>query len=209
MNTRKPQLLAGIVVITVTAGLYLLFGRGAGHDSTHDLTATTGSSLWKSYDDADGASPAARMDTSEYANVAPGSPTTANLQIYTDPLHGFSFKHPAGYTVSAFEESGGTMTLVTGPSADQTFQIFAQTFEEKGDLLTAERIKQDLPTMIIDNPATVVLGDGGHALIFLSGNDESRTREVWIADRGYLYQIKAPIAFDAGLARIMDTWRSQ
>jgi hypothetical protein len=206
MNTRKPQLLAGIVAIVATAALYLLLGRGAERDSTRDLTATTGSALWESYSNADGASPATGIDTSEYTDAPAGASATANLETYTDPQYGFSFKHPADYTVSAFDDSGGTMTLVTGSGADQTFQIFIQPVGAI-DALDPSKIRRELPDKVIDEPHSIVFSDNYPALIFLSRESGKQVRELWFVYDGQLFQVRSPLSFDANLARIMVSWQ--
>ena len=130
---------------------------------------------------------------------------------FSDPRYGFSLDHPASWRHSNVQddEYGGEVFLFEGPGAGEGFQIFLSPFDEPLDVLTPERIREDVPAIAIENPQVVVVGQGGQfrALIFFS-NDESlgRTREVWFIHEGYLYQLTVPAGRDAEIARVMGTW---
>ena len=97
-------------------------------------------------------------------------------------------------------------------SNDQTigFQIFIIPFDEEGPL-APERIRQDLPEMLIQNPQNVIIGkDNIRALIFFSQEPGfGRTREIWFVRNGYLYQAMTYAELDALIGQVMESWEFQ
>lgn len=143
-------------------------------------------------------------DTSATASLLPSESSSASSR-YTHSAYGFSFDYPEGLTVSSFEEGGGEVILAEGKAAGGGFQIYITPFDEPGPI-TAERIRQDLPDMIIHDPQRAAIG-GADALIFFSEDPSlGKLREAWFSRGGYLYQVTAPAAFDGELSKIMATF---
>lgn len=158
-------------------------------------------------------------DSDVLSSATLDSETFKLLNIYTNPDYGFSFNYPEGLQISEFGEEQGRVILV-----GDKFQIYVSAFDEPGPL-TPERIREDLPNIVIENPQVVTLGGktsdvGGKtsdveernvtALVFF-GRDPSlgKTREVWFAYSGYLYQVSSLAEFDAQLSKILKTWQFQ
>ncbi|PJE69041.1 hypothetical protein COU96_01905, partial [Candidatus Shapirobacteria bacterium CG10_big_fil_rev_8_21_14_0_10_38_14] len=110
--------------------------------------------------------------------------------IYTDSQYKFSFEYPKNFTATKFQEGEeGDTILVQEKESKKSFQIFISPFDEPGPL-TKERVKQDLPDLIINNPEQRVLKNGAVALVFFSEESSiGETREIWFVHNGYLYQI--------------------
>ncbi|MBI2624580.1 hypothetical protein HYW67_03785 [Candidatus Parcubacteria bacterium] len=135
--------------------------------------------------------------------------------VYTHPKPYFSFRYPAGFTVTALppDDNGETVLMRNPNDQKQEFQIRISEFDEPFDPaqgkpgpITPERIRKDIPDMAIDTPQTVSVG-GENALAFLSRDDSlGNTREVWFVSGGYLYQITAYAEMDDLLGKILQTW---
>jgi hypothetical protein len=116
----------------------------------------------------------------------------------------FSFSYPTGFRVNSVPVEGGEM--VTIENQDGTgFQIFIIPFDEPG-MITPERIRQDLPDAIINEPKVADL-DGVRTLVF-SGYDEALgdTFEAWAVDGGKLYQISGPETATDLVIETLETW---
>lgn len=143
-----------------------------------------------------------------------GEETPGGIAQYYNDQYRFSFDHAADLAISEAEHREGTALLVQGGNGRE-FQIFITPWDEPMAVMTAERIRQDLPDIAIANPQEAVLenpaasaGQAPHALIFESeAAGVGKTREVWIIHNGSLYQITALFKFDGELAKIMETWR--
>ena len=130
--------------------------------------------------------------------------------IYTDSQYKFSFEYPKNFTATKFQEGEeGDTILVQEKESKKSFQIFISPFDEPGPL-TAERVLQDLPDLIINNPEQRVLKNGAVALVFFSEESSiGETREIWFVHNGYLYQISTYKELDSLVAKIISTWRFQ
>lgn len=190
MTKRISAHAAGIIVgLLFVGGLsWFLLGRD-GTAETFKLLNPFGSSA---------------SDTSATASGLPEPP--AGSSRYTHPARGFSFQYPEGFAVSSFEEGGGEMVLAEGGGTGNGFQIFIAPFDELGPI-TVERIRQDLPDIPIEEPQQTEIS-GIPALAFV-GSDPSagKTREVWFAENGQLYQVSAFLEFDEELSSILATFR--
>lgn len=136
-----------------------------------------------------------------------------NLNRYKNNKYGFSFSHPKEYNASEFTEGGADVVLVKDETGDG-FQISIAPFDESGSI-TKERILKDIPDMAISGDENIVVGgfdgltaSGEKALSFISQDDlGGKTREIWFARGGYLYQIKAYENFEKELLKIIKTWK--
>ena len=128
--------------------------------------------------------------------------------IYTDSQYKFSFEYPKNFTATKFQEGEeGDTILVQEKESKKSFQIFISPFDEPGPL-TKERILQDLPDLIINNPEQRVLKNGAVALIFFSEEESlGETREIWFIHNNHLYQVTTTKDLDSLVADIISTWR--
>ena len=96
----------------------------------------------------------------------------------------FTVKYPDGYKV--YSTTPDVITVEN--EAGNGLQITTTAFDEAGPI-TEERIRQDLPDALINEPGLAKL-DGEQSLVFY-GNDEDlgETFEVWVVHDGKLYQI--------------------
>lgn len=120
----------------------------------------------------------------------------------------FSLNYPETLEVEVFDEDDGAYTALfsSKTEAKNGFQIFVTPTNFDG--ISKERILNDNPSMIIEEPLDVILGDGTRALIFWSSDVAvGKTREVWFVQDKYLYQITTYEHLDTWLANIMKTWK--
>ena len=205
--TRKIQRIGIIVGLLLAGGAaFFLFNRGA--IDPVSLSALNFLNFGTADQPSVGGTP-----TADQPDIGVG--ISEESAVFTHPDLGFSFEIPEGFSATAFDENNGKMVLVQGETNAEAFQIFAIPFDEPGPI-TAERIKQDLPKMVMEEVQNITLG-GATAIVFF-GRDGSpgRTREVWfvwppepVPHGNYLYQITAPAEFDEELSRIMTTWKFQ
>lgn len=124
--------------------------------------------------------------------------------------YGFTLNFPSNMTASNFREGGGEQVQFQGDKGEW-FQIYVTSWDEEGNI-TAERIKKDIPDIVILNPQNVILGPkqkegiGPHALIFFSKDSGlGETREVWFVHGGHLFQVTSKKIFDLKLGQILST----
>ena len=153
-------------------------------------------------------------------------------QKFTHPIYNFSVEYPDTFITEAFQEVEGGETIVfqtpeADPSTDSTsslqassgqgkngFQIFIIPFGED-EVITRERILEDIPFVTIDEPQEVVIGDPSassgqeiRALLFWSEDPSvGRTRAVWFVHDGNLYEITTYAHLDSWLANVLSSWK--
>jgi hypothetical protein len=197
---RTPQIFAILSVAGLTLLGYVLWGRGD-ENTQPDLALTP---------NADSSAQTAATDNN-LANAlqletAPDPASSAQtLLTYTDPQYGFRFEHATDFHITSFTESGGAMVLAEGNSPERIFQIFIQPVNTTGNIVPAD-IERELPNKTVDDPTSIILSGDTPALMFRSQEDGQSTREVWLLHNKQLFQVRAPISFDAELSRIMSTW---
>lgn len=141
---------------------------------------------------------------------------------FTHPDYGFSLEYPKELSVERYLEADDAEIIVfqgenssfAKATEDRVgFQIFISPFGED-ELLTKERILEDLPQAIIEEPLRVILNPGApvpnrvEGLLFWSESPEiGKTREVWFTGENYLYEITTYGHLDTWLAKILSTWR--
>lgn len=144
----------------------------------------------------------ADLISSEYSIVNGGS------KQYEDPEERFSFKYPKAFTVGVFGDSeiGETVLLQkTGEKAG--FQIFVTLFDEPGRVLTADRIQSEIPGINMIDPRPVDFDGDVVGISFISeGETFGRSREIWIAKSGFLYQMSTYEHEQSLLAEVMSSW---
>ncbi len=144
-----------------------------------------------------------------YYTPHPNSATTETL--YTNESRQFSFSSPKGYVVHETD----TVVTVENASGDG-IQILITPVDEDIPIMTAERIRADIPDLVITNAEEVAIGDNRMGLAFKSDNLEfdGASREVWFVypecSRGvcdpFLYQISTYDRLDPVLKALFATW---
>ena len=194
--SKKLLIIIIIVVIVLGGAVFFLFNK------KFPQTAQVSNSI-NEY-------PSVSDSIEQSYNIAPSKENKEN-KIYTDLQYNFSFQYPKDFTATKFQEGeeGSTILVQKTPSTGSgqaAFQIFISPFDEPGPL-TAERVKQDLPDLIIKNPEQRVLKNGAKALIFFSEEPSlGQTREIWFVHNNFLYQISTYKELDSLVADILSTW---
>ena len=116
----------------------------------------------------------------------------------------FSFKYSDGFKITSVPVEGGEMITVENEKGSG-FQIYIVPFDESG-MITPERIWQDLPDAVVDDPKNADL-DGVKTLVF-NGYDENfgDTFEAWANNKGLLYQISGPKTATNLIIETLETW---
>ncbi len=119
---------------------------------------------------------------------------------------GFAIRYPDGFKVTD-EPGNNKQDVVTVEDKNGSgFQIFSFPFDEPG-ALTSDRIHQDLPDTVINDPRDAKL-DNTQALVF-DGNDDTMgaTFEVWVVHSGRLYQVTGPKTATDLISQTLNTWK--
>ena len=201
MSPLKKIVLAGIAVTGISAVAYFAY----------NLLASRGE------DDTRGkgrGGEQAAVGLARLPEIGTEVSLNTNTSHFASDKFGYSLDYPSALQVTVYDEGADGYTLLFAPQETIAgtatekigFQIFISPFPEK-DALTRERILKDLPDAIIEDPQAAILGDGTKALIFWSNSAVGRTREVWFARHGWLFEISTYAEFDARLADILKTWR--
>ena len=107
---------------------------------------------------------------------------------YTDPIHGLSFDIPKDFVVSKFDDNGREVVLAESPRFKLGLQLVITPFDEE-EPITADRIRQDLPSLVMEMPVEFWVDDATPAVRFTSEDPSlGETREIWFARDGNLYQ---------------------
>ena|SRR3989344_5413619 len=116
----------------------------------------------------------------------------------------FSFKYSEGFKVTSVPVEGGEIVTIENEKGSG-FQIYIIPFDELG-MITPERIWQDLPDAVVDDPKNADL-DGVKTLVF-NGYDENfgDTFEAWVNNKGKLYQISGPKTATDLIIETLETW---
>lgn len=133
----------------------------------------------------------------------PPMPTPTPIPVPTQEISSdFSLRTPEGYKL--FSPSENIFTIEN--SDGRGFQIFVSPFDEPGPI-TAERIRQDEPDAVIDQPGQAKL-DGAMSFVFY-GHDEDLgdTFEVWTVAGGKLYQIMGKKSDEKLITETINTWK--
>jgi hypothetical protein len=144
----------------------------------------------------------AQLISSDYSIVEGGS------KRYKDPLERFSFRYPSEFSLGQFgDEEVGETILLQRPEEEAGFQIFVTLFDEPGRTLTVERIQNEIPNLKIIEPHPVDFAGEVLGLSFISeGESFGRSREVWIAKNGFLYQMSTYEREQSLLAEVLSSW---
>lgn len=150
----------------------------------------------------------ADSDQQKSASTTQLAADASDWESFRHPTRSFSFRYPKGWSINSFTEADGSEVVVAQEQGggQKSFQVTARDFDEDAPI-TKERILQDLPDMLIENPQTITVS-GVQMLIFFSDEESlGKTREVWFSHSGYLYQASAKAELDELLSRVMAGWR--
>jgi len=142
--------------------------------------------------------------------LAESSSGLENLVTYTNEQYGFSVGYPEGYSVEMYDEGDDAKTFVFKGGEDLLqFQVFVEPIEEKGiGLVTQNAVHEAFPNLHIVDPQYVVITGMVKGLLFWSSSPNiGKTRELWMATNGFLYQITTRAENDSWLAKVMSTWK--
>jgi hypothetical protein len=138
-------------------------------------------------------------------------PVSALSETFASTQFGFSFNYPKEFTSSVISDDPSAVTIVVQENEKRGFQIYISPFNDTDTIITAERIKQDIPDMVILEPQEVALTEESKGVAFISQDleDTSKHREVWFVYKSNLYQITATLEIDELLKAIVNTWKFQ
>ena len=130
-----------------------------------------------------------------------------NEDIFVNEKPNFSFQKPKGFTVGEVDEGEGSKSIIVqNKNTGLGFQIYTSPFDEDITVLTEDRIKQDLPALIIDKPQKIQVS-GSEGLAFVSQNQSfGKSREVWFVYNGFLYQMSTYIESELLLQKVLETF---
>ena len=130
---------------------------------------------------------------------------------YQNDTYKFSLSMPGNFEVRELpaDEGGATTLLIESADRADGVQIVVSSFDENITALTAERIQQDVPDLVITDPQPVEIGEHNTGLAFKSNNEwfNGASREVWFVFRGNLYQVSTYDRLDPLLKKIFSTWK--
>ena len=127
---------------------------------------------------------------------------------YVSEVYNFSFRHPANFYISQFPENKGEIILVRDRIGENSFQIYITPYDEPANSLTAQRVRRDLPSLIMENIQEFLIGNEASGLAFISKSEAFNiSREVWFVRGEHLYQISAYLESQDSLQEILRTWK--
>ena len=109
---------------------------------------------------------------------------------YTHPKTGLTFEYPSDFELYVVEEDGGEIIIGEKAEYGLAFQIFIQPFDEPGPL-TVERIRRDLPDMVMEGAGESELLRTADPVVTFLGFDHTLgpIPQAWFVRDGYLYQV--------------------
>ena len=128
-------------------------------------------------------------------------------ETYTHPTHRFSFKHPAGFTITPLETESEEVLLIESPNKKIGIQIMITPYGEDIDL-TEDIVRASISETKMSDAQPVEIGKGRRGVAFLSDNPQfgGASREVWFVYKKNLYQISTYAEFDGFLKGMFGTW---
>lgn len=129
---------------------------------------------------------------------------------YADSMYHFTLSTPSDFRVTEIpSDDGQGKTVLIQNQKGEGIQIIISPFKEDLKVLTADRVRKDIPDMQISDVQTVEVGDRYKGIAFRSNNDafEGDSREVWFVFHGNLYQISTYARLDPLLKAIFATWK--
>lgn len=129
--------------------------------------------------------------------------------VYSNAQYGFSFHYPSTLTIgeTTSPDDGATTILVQDVAQHIGFQIYITPFTDSDSVITADRVQQSLPDLVIQDAHPITLGGSSAGLSFLT-HDASfgESRQVWVVHAGNLYQVSTYRSQDVLLEKVLASW---
>jgi hypothetical protein len=127
---------------------------------------------------------------------------------YQNDAYNFSINIPNNATTTEIDEGEGHTILIQKEMSKTVFdtyqmQIYMAPFDED-IVLTAERIRQDIPDLKMGNIESVKVG-GITAVKFI--DQDQNTGEIWFVRNGNLFQVSSDPKNDSVTEKIMQSWK--
>ncbi len=114
-------------------------------------------------------------------------------------------KLPEFHFVSADLPDGARRVTAEGQGPKQGFEITISDYDESGPI-TAERIKKDIPDLVVKNHENIKIAGGVEAFSFFGHDDGlGETFEVWFSAQGKLYQVVTWAEYKKELLNILQS----
>lgn len=192
MITRTRICIFLLVLVLAGVAIYLL--------DRNTTSPLSGSLIRSIFSDDEAGDTLTSDDTIEEATTANPYLDAQGRYVHTEP--GFSFAAPNG-EMPVSNNVGDSWEVVTV----KNFQISFYPHDEPA--ITTERIKLDVPDIVIKNIQYATL-DGAEALVFNSSESTiGETYEVWFVHGGYLYQAMTYADKENELNSVLNTWKFQ
>lgn len=194
--------------------LFILFVLGGGWYLLHQqggkaVDTTQAEQVLSVQDQLIAAQAANSAGLSPQAAAAASSTAAAPFpHLYTNAEYGFSFRYPDALHIGGNMTSSDGVTTILVQDAVQHigFQIYITPFTDSDPVITAARIAQSLPDLVIRDAQAVQVGDS-QGLSFLTKDASfGESRQVWVVYKGNLYQISTYDAQGALLEKVLATW---
>ena len=197
----RYRIIVFLAAIVLSAGAVAYFTYNRSKEGENAGSSFFGR-LWSSVSNREGAS-----DTEQKADIPVGSTDEGFRREgdrYINTAYGFSFALGSEYQTQVNHAGDDSSVLTFDAEGEKDFQIFVMPHDEPA--ITPERIKLDVPDIIMENIRTATLSDTD-ALVFNSRDDSlGETYEVWFIHGSYLYQIMTYAKNEQTLNGIMGTW---
>lgn len=105
-----------------------------------------------------------------------------NKYVHNDPK--FSFFIPDDYVIVSRGEDEGEMILLSKEGGSPSIQLYITAFDED-IVLTADRIREDVPVIIMEDEKQVEIGRSVQGVLFGEGDKLN----VWFIYKNFLYQL--------------------
>jgi len=131
----------------------------------------------------------------------------AEMSRYENGKYGFSFSHPASYTVTEMKDTGADIVLIRDAFGN-ALQVAISPFDEPIATLTPERVRRDLPELVMKDVQEIVIDGMTPALSFIDpGKGLGATREAWFVSAGSLYQLSTYADSPSLLDGVLSSWQ--
>ena len=110
---------------------------------------------------------------------------------------------PEGATTTNVEDEEGETILVSKAAFDNfQMQIYIMPFDED-IVLTADRIKQDIPDIKMRDAREIKVGET-KGVKFV--DEDQNTKEIWFVRGGFLYQVSSILKDEKITEEIIKSW---
>jgi len=145
----------------------------------------------------------------EAAVVASTAAEASFSKVYTNTQYGFSFQYPETLTIgdTTAPTDEATTILAQDVTSHVGFQIYITPFTDSDPVITADRVQQSLPDVVMQEAQPVQVSGSNQGLSFLTKDASfGESRQVWFVYNGNLYQISTYSSQSVLLEKILTTW---